>query len=473
MLSLISLFSRTYMYYILYYGVRGVGSKLRLSTRDLRILVDAVRLAEEVKPSQDAKRRVFEEYGIIGTGLDRLLTAIFYDVMKKMGILDKIIERRVGVNPLVLDPWLRAGLRVALDLLVYHDLTNTTLKHLKWGVADYLSAKTHPFVGMYYWRLVDEWINNGVELKPRNKVEELEFKYLLPAWFINRMKELLGESEAIELFKSLNQPLPISIRVNTLKASVKEVLEELRREGVNAEVSSRVPVVIRFNGPYNFDKSRLFRTGRIVIQDEPAAYASIVLDPKPGMTVVDMCAAPGGKTSHIVELMKGEGLVYAFDVDPQRVKRMRELLRRTGTHRIVKIYVEDATKAPEILGEEIADRVLLDPPCSSTGTLPKNPELRWRLIEDKLRDIIDLQRRLLKAAVKLLKPGGRLLYTTCSLLFEENEGNVKWVLSQYPELRLVPVKGPYSEGFIPDTMRAWPHRHGVTGFFYALFEKKA
>ncbi len=443
-----------------------------MSTRDLRILVDAVRLAEEVKPSQDAKRRVFEEYGIIGTGLDRLLTAIFYDIMKKMGILDKVVERKIGVNPLILDPWLRAGLRVALDLLMYHELTNTTLKHLKWGVADYLSAKTHPFVGMYYWRIIDEWINRGVKFKPRDRNEELEFKYLLPVWFIDRMRKLLGDREAEELFSSLNKPLPISIRVNTLKASVSEVVEELKREGVNAEVSKRVPVVIRFQGPYNFDRSRLFRTGKIIIQDEPAAYASIVLDPKPGMTVVDMCAAPGGKTSHIVELMRNRGVVYAFDNDPQRVKRMRELLRRTGTHKIVKIYVEDAAKAPDVLGEEIADRVLLDPPCSSTGTLPKNPELRWRLIEDKLRDIIELQRRLLESAVKLLKPGGRLLYTTCSLLYEENEGNVEWILEKHPELRLIPIKGPYSEGFLPGTMRAWPHKHGVTGFFYALFEKK-
>ncbi len=449
-----------------------MGGKLRLSSRDLRILVNAVRLAEEVKPSQDAKRRVFEEYGILGTGLDRLLTALFYDIMKKMGLLDKVVERELNVNPLILDPWLRAALRIALDIILYHDPSNTTIKHLKWGVADYLSAKTHPFVGMYYWRLIDKWVNEGVKLEPRNEVEELEFKYLLPAWFIEKMQKLLGVSEAEKLFDALNKPLPISIRVNTLKASVDEVVKELRREGKNPEVSRRVPVVIRFEGPYNFNKSKLFQQGKIVIQDEPAALASILLGVRPGMVVVDLCAAPGGKTTHIAEIMKNEGVIYAFDIDKARIKRMRELLKRTGTHRIVRIIINDGAKAPEILGEEIADRVLVDPPCSSTGTLPKNPELRWRLIEDKLKDIIENQRRLLVAAVRLLKPRGRLLYTTCSLLVEENEGNVKWLLEKYPKLKLIPLKGPYDEGFLPGTMRAWPHRHGVTGFFYALIEKK-
>ncbi len=444
--------------------------KLRLSGYELKVLVEAVKAAEEFKPSQHAKRVVFARYGVIGTDSDRVLTAIFYDVMKRMGVLDKMIRRIVGVHPLILDPWLRAALRVAIDLLKFYRLSSGTRKKLQWSVAEFLSNKTHPYVGMYYWQLIPEI--ERFEYRPESVEEELELRYLLPAWFIRRMRELLGAEEAEQLFKALNTKLPLSVRVNTLKATVEEVVEALRREGKNPVVSKRVPVVVKFEGPYNFDRSRLYREGKIVIQEEAAAAASIVLDPKPGETVVDMCAAPGGKTTHLAELMRNQGRIFAFDIDEARIKRMKMLLKRTGV-KIVTIYEEDAGKAPDILGEEIADRVLLDAPCTSTGTIMKNPELRWRVREDGIEEIVREQRRLLEAAVRLLKPGGRLLYTTCSLLPEENEENIRWLLRRHSELRIVPLRGPYDPSpWLPGAMRAWPHRHGTIGFFYALLEKR-
>ena len=444
--------------------------KLRLSGYELKVLVEAVKAAEEFKPSQHAKRVVFAKYGVIGTDSDRVLTAIFYDVMKRMGILDKAIREIVGVHPLILDPWLRAALRLAIDLLKFYRLSSGTEKRLRWSVADFLSSKTHPYVGMYYWEVFEKI--KRFEWRPRSEEEELELRYLLPAWFIRRMRELLGAEEAEQLFRALNTRLPLSVRVNTLKATVEEVVEQLRREGKNPVVSKRVPVVVKFEGPYNFDRSRLYREGKIVIQEEAAAAASIILDPKPGETVVDMCAAPGGKTSHLAELMRNQGRIFAFDVDEARIKRMKMLLKRMGI-KIVTIYKEDAAKAPDILGEETADRVLLDAPCTSTGTIMKNPELRWRVREDGIEEIVREQRRLLEAAVRLLKPGGRLLYTTCSLLPEENEENIRWLLRRHPELRIVPLEGPYDPSpWLRGTMRAWPHRHETIGFFYALLEKK-
>ncbi len=445
--------------------------KLYLDGRLLRVLIEIVKEAEAVKPSQQAKRDVMKKHGFVGTNEDRILTAIFYDVMRKQGLLDRFAAEVAGVpSALVLDPWLRAALRVALDIALYHRPLPSTKRHLRWSVADFLSSQTHPFVGMFYWRLIDKVFS----YRPRPKsVEELmEIKYLIPAWLIRRVRKLLGDEEAEELLKAFNTVPPISVRVNTLKASVEEVVEALRKEGKDPWVSDRVPVVVKFEGPYNLDKSRIHREGKIIVQEEASAAASIILDPKPGETVVDMCAAPGGKTTHLAELMKLKGRIYAFDVDPVRIKRMRENLRRTGTERIVRVIRADARKAPKILGEEVADKVLLDAPCSSTGTIAKNPELRWRVHEHRLEEIVDMQRQLLRAAAKILKPGGRLLYTVCSILPEEGEENVKWALKNLP-LELVELKGPYDESeLLPGTMRAWPHRHGTLGFFYALFEKK-
>jgi len=184
-----------------------------------------------------------------------------------------------------------------------------------------------------------------------------------------------------------------------------------------------------------------------------------------------MCAAPGGKTIHMAELMKNKGVIYAFDVDKARIKRMRELIRRTGVS-IVKIYVEDVRNAPKILGEEVADKVMLDAPCTSDGTIAKNPELRWRIHEEKIAEYAKLQYELLETAIKLVKPGGKILYCTCSMFKEENEDLIENLLKKHPEVKLIPLHGPYSKGFIPNTMRAWPHKHNTIGFFYALLEKK-
>jgi len=444
---------------------------LGLPPRGTGILVETVKAAEEFKPSQHAKREVFRRHGVLGTSLDRLLTALFYDLMKRLGLVDRAAAEIVGVeNVLILDPWLRAALRVAVGLNLFYRLDETTRRALRWGVAKLLSERTHPYVGMYYWRLYERV--EAYRPRPRGREEALEWRYLLPAWFIERMEKLLGEREAHRLFEALNRRPPLSVRVNTLKASVEEVVEELRREGKSPVVSPRVPTVIRFEGPYDFERSRLFREGKIIIQEEASAAASLLLDPRPGMYVVDMAAAPGGKTSHMAELMRNKGVIHAFDVDRARVRRMREVLRRAGV-RNVRIHLRDAREAPRILGRGVADRVMLDAPCTSTGTMAKNPELRWRIRPDSVEEMRRLQRELLEAAAVLLKPGGRLLYTTCSLLPEENEDNIRWFLSGHRGFRLIHLSGPYSPSrLLPGAMRAWPHRHETIGFFYALLEKK-
>lgn len=446
-------------------------TKLDLEEDMVLALVEAVRLSERIKPSQDAKRRAFKKYGILGSKRDPLVTAIFYGIMKRLGILDLMINDLIGVDPYILDPWLRAALRTLLEIYLYRKPTNRTLYFLRVSVARQISGNTHPYVSMYYIRLFKKIVDEGYRFKPRNCDEEEVLRYMLPAWYIRRMKKLLGEEEAVRLFKSFDKPLPISIRVNTLKTNIEEVIEELKRQVKWIKRSQVVDTVVKFPGPYNFEKSRLWRQGKIIIQEEAAALASMILDPKSGMIVVDLAAAPGGKTEHIAELMKNKGKIYAFDVNELRIRRMKEILRKTGI-RIVKIFLEDGRNAPRILGHGIADRVLLDAPCSSDGTLGKNPDLRWRLREEKVYELCELQKQLLESGWKLLRPGGRLLYCTCSLLKEENEDVIKWFVSRHKDAEIIPLNGPYDEGFLPGTMRAWPHKHETIGFFYALLEKK-
>ena len=438
--------------------------KLKLSDRQLYALVEAVKLGEEVKPSQAAKRKAFSEYKIEGWENSKL-TGIFYSIQRRLGIIDEIIEELVGVSPLILDAWLRATLRVAVEIAVFRDPNEKTRQHLR-GLAQFLSKKTHPYVGYYYYDLLPKILEYVPVIDSEEK--RLKWDYLFPEWFIGRMRSLLGD-EAEELLKALNETLPLSIRVNGLKTTVEEVEGYLRRKGVRFERSERVDSVIRILD--HFNPEWLFNKGWAIAQEEAPAVASLVLSPKPGETVVDLAAAPGGKTVHMAELMKNEGKIYAFDVDKGRIRRMNEVLKRSGV-RIAEAIRADGRKAPEILDEGIADRVMLDAPCTSDGTIAKNPELRWRLREKNIPKVVRLQRELIESAWRLLKPGGRLLYSTCSMLPEENEEVVKWFLERYGDARLVPIKGPYSEGFLEGTMRAWPHRHNTIGFFYALIEKR-
>lgn len=441
----------------------------KVKERDFVIMTEVLRKADEIKPTQHAKRIVFEKYGILGTHVDRILTAVYYKMMKRLGIIDRIIKDVVGVHPNILDPWLRSALRTTIEFLVFEKKYTKHLnpERVKKVVADFLSNQTHPYVGMYYYEIFDEIMN--YELKPRDEIERMEFEYLLPSWYIRKMRELLGD-EAEELFKALNREPMISVRVNTLKATVKEVIDHLRSQGKEVIVSKVVPTVLKFEGPYDFDKSKLYRKGKFVVQEEASALASILLDPKPGEVVVDMCSAPGGKTVHMAELMRNTGKIYAFDVDELRIRRMEELIRRCGV-KIVKIYKMDARKASDVLGEGVADKVMLDAPCTSDGTLMKNPELRWRIREEKIGEIAQLQYELLNVGIDLLKKGGRILYCTCSMFKEENEDVVKRVLEERSDVKLVPLSGYYSEGFLKGTIRAFPHRHNTIGFFYALLER--
>lgn len=440
--------------------------------KDVAALIEAVRRSEAVKPAQQAKRDVFKEFGILGTRKDPPLTSLFYGIMLHLGIIDRIIKDLTGSkSPFLLDPRLRAALRVFIYLELYakNKIRYANKYESIKRTAAWLSSRVHPYAGMWFMDAVKELKNYTIT--PRTPDDELELRYLVPAWYARSLINLVGENEADKILNTFMEKPKISIRVNTLKASVDEVLRKLQEEGKIPEISTVVPTVIKFDGPYNFDKSELFRSGKIVIQEEPAALASIILNPKPGEVVVDLAAAPGGKTEHMAELMKNKGIIYAFDIDRARMRRLEELIKKAGVT-IVKTYIKDGREAPRILGEEVADKVLVDAPCSSDGTLAKNPDLRWRLMESDVPKLAQLQYELLKAAVKLVKPGGYILYTTCSLLREENEDVVIKILEKEErKVSLVPINGPYDDGFIPGTMRVWPHKHKTIGFFYALLQK--
>ncbi len=453
-------------------GARG-RRRLEYSEEAVKALLEALEAGEVRKPSQVAKREVFRRYGLLGSELDRVFTAIIYKIQRMAGVLDRAAAHALGVNVEEVEgypPLLRQSLRLAAFLAQFDEvrdkrLASALVRHGLRYLASRLGWREARKVHKVLDRLWDHpW-------RPSSLEEELMLRYLVPPDFITMLRRVLPESEVESFLESLNRPPVLGLRVNTLKADVDEVLRLLRSSGLEAWPSERVPGVIRYRGAFNATLQRLLKEGKVVPQDESSAAAAILLDPRPGEVIADLCAAPGGKTTHIAELTRNSARILAFDVYWDRLERLKWLAEATGTRPSIAVVAHDSTRAHHLLGENSVDRVLLDPPCSTTGGLHKNVDARWRVRRGKIEELAEQQKRFMEAAVRILKPGGRLLYTVCSALAEEGEDVVRWALERFP-VRLVPLRGPYDESpLLPGTIRAWPHRHGTTGFYYALLEK--
>ena len=250
------------------------------------------------------------------------------------------------------------------------------------------------------------------------------------------------------------------------------IINYLSSYGYSVERGTYSSQAIKIKGSLGKEIIKLVETGILVPQDESSMVAAELLSPRPSSKIADLCAAPGGKTTYLAEITSHKSEIHSFEIYKDRAKRLRLLLDRTGTSDVVRIYVEDARKAPLILGNESMDYVLVDPPCSSTGALARNPDVRWRYRQEDVEKLSILQYEILSAGWKILKKNGRLLYTVCSVLPLEGEYVIKKFIEEHKDAKLIDLGKPFKKSpILPQTMRAWPHIHGTIGFFYALLEK--
>ncbi len=437
--------------------------------RFIRALIEAVALAETVKPIQEAVRRSLSRYRLAGSGLDPRVSGITYNIYRSLGLVDAIIRGLAGLDPAGLDAYARAALRVVA--YTHHldekmgPVARRTVRRLV--AAELRRRGLDNLVGAVEAIASREW-------RPRGELEEAMLRYRVSPETYRALREalsLLGEPLDVFLRETL-RPHPHVFRVNTLKASPDAILRHLRDIGVDAEPGRYTWRAIRINGGLRGEVVRFIETGVLVPQDESSIVAVELLSPRPGEPIADLCAAPGGKTTLLAEITRLRSRIYSFETSRKRGKRLHLLLERTGTGKAVTVYYMDARSAPEILGEESMAYVLLDPPCSSTGALARNPDVRWRYNPAEIREIAELQYELLEAGWRLLRPGGRLMYTVCSVLPWEGESHIKRFLEKHPDAKLVPLTKPFKQSpLLPGTMRAWPHVHRTIGFYYALLEK--
>lgn len=300
----------------------------------------------------------------------------------------------------------------------------------------------------------------------------------LPDWLHARLAAALGERAGAEL-AALREEAPVDLRANTLKATREEVRLALVRDGIEAEAGRWSPWALRIDGRKPVAATGTFRNGLVEVQDEGSQLVALLTDARPGQRVCDFCAGAGGKTLALAAAMENRGQIVACDVRGGRIERAAQRLRRAGVYTVRRQQLE-SERDPWVKKHKAGfDRVLVDAPCSGSGTFRRNPEAKWRLSEADLGELAALQARILESACRLVKPGGRLVYATCSLLREENEAQVESLLAARPDFAVLPVGPIWSErlGGQPPApgpfLQLLPARDGTDGFFLAVLERRA
>lgn len=307
----------------------------------------------------------------------------------------------------------------------------------------------------------------------------------IPDWLMADLGEQFGENLEAEL-AALNKPAPLDVRVNLLKGDRAGALELLRQEGINAEPTPISPIGLRIGGRVNLHSSTAYRGGFVEPQDEASQIAALLCDTKADRLTIDYCAGAGGKTLALAASMKDGGPLVACDTDQTRLRRIRARARRAGVSNITVKCIADGNGG-ENTGrtgggldryQGAAERVLVDAPCSGSGAWRRNPAVKWKLTPERLRQHVRAQSEILAAAARLVAPGGRLIYATCSVLPPENERQIKAFLAAHPEFSPMPVSqlwGAALAGRSPGDdpyLRLSPAGQGTDGFFVAIIARK-
>ena len=318
-----------------------------------------------------------------------------------------------------------------------------------------------------------QWVTS---LKSRSELElSLADQADLPDWLVARLAARMSEADLLALARGLNQSAPLDLRVNAIKATREEVLARLSSDGIAAEACRYAPLGIRLKVKPALQHYPLYLGGEIEVQDEGSQLLGYLLAPKRGEMVVDFCAGAGGKTLLLGALMRSTGRLYAFDVSDKRLARLKPRVARAGLSNVhpVRISSENDTHVKRLAGK--IDRVLVDAPCSGLGTLRRNPDLKWRQTMGSVTELVVKQHDILASAARLVKPGGRLVYATCSILAEENANVVADFLEAHPQFSRLSAQQVLAQQGIAidcgDDMQLTPHVHDTDGFYAVVMER--
>lgn len=390
-----------------------------------------------------------------------LCTELVYGTLRWQRHLDWRLGPHLRRGLPKLDPWVRALLRLTAYQVYFLDrvprwaavdeaVSLARLKSRVPGPAEFVNAVLRSLTRA-----------SGAPPLPAAAVEAAGVRWSFPDWIAARWIARHGQTEAEALMAASNERPPVTVRANRLRTSRDALASRLREEFADSRESTLVPegLVLRGGSPARL---RAFSEGRCTIQDEASMAVARLLDPQPGEAVADCCAAPGTKTTHLAELMDDRGAILAIDPQAARLQLVERAAERLGVS-IIETRVGGAeTLAPRWPAR--FDRVLVDAPCSNLGVLRRNPEVKWRRTEADLRRLQAKQREILAAAATMARPGGVLVYATCSMEPEENEHVVEPFLAAHPEWAIEPPAAHADATEPSGFVRFLPHRHGTDGF---------
>jgi len=326
-----------------------------------------------------------------------------------------------------------------------------------------------------------KWLAQCDSIKPADLLER--HRHNLPEWLVEPLKQQLG-NEFWPLVESLNLPAPLDLRVNTLNDKRADIRQELKLAGLATRETPYSPWGLRLDDKPALTKLDAFARGAIEVQDEGSQLLALLLDAKRGEMVVDFCAGAGGKTLAIGASMRNTGRLYAFDTSAHRLDALKPRLARSKLSNVhpAAIAHERDDRIKRLAGK--IDRVIVDAPCSGLGTLRRNPDLKWRQSPQSVQEMTVKQAAILQSASRLLKPGGRLVYATCSLLPAENEAIAQAFSEANREFSPLPAADVLSNLKVKEAdalcsggetaknyLRLWPHRHQTDGFFAAIWTR--
>jgi 16S rRNA (cytosine967-C5)-methyltransferase len=400
----------------------------------------------------------------------RLLTELVYGCVRRLRSLDTLIDQLGRKPALSQPPDVRTALHLGLYQLRYLEqippsaAVNTTVDLLKQNKMGGLSGFVNGLLRQYL-RLRET--QDPLSL-PSDPVDRLGVLHSYPSWIVQTWVDSLGLAGAEQLCITLNQSPSIDLRINPLKTDRDTVQTAFADYGVTTTPLPPLPQALRIVGnPGPIHQLPGYTEGWWTIQEASAQLVGHLVNPTPGSTVIDLCAAPGGKTTHLVELMQGQGVVWACDRTASRLKRLQQNLQRLQINTVNLWEGDGRHPSPDL---PLADYLLIDAPCSGLGTLNRHADARWRQTPESVTELAELQTQLLSAATQQVKPGGVIVYATCTLHPAENEGVISHFLGQHPQWQLEsvalnPILSPLQteSGWV----KIWPHQQAMDGFFMA------
>ena len=404
----------------------------------------------------------------------RLLTELVYGVLQHKMTLDYYLSTFLKENQKV-DVWVRNLLRLSIYQMIYLDKIPSHA--ILFEAVEVAKKKGHIGVSKFINGVLRNAERKGFKSieEIKDPIEKLSIEISMPKWLVEKFINEIGMEETRKLGNSILKPSHSSARINEKYLSMEEALEAMQEEGFNVEQSKISPVGIIGQGGH-FASSPLFQSGQLTIQDETSMLVAPAMQIESHHQVLDACAAPGGKTTHIASYLSEEngGKVVALDLHTHKVKLIEDNAKRLRVDKVVEGRTMDARKVEEAFEDESFDRILVDAPCSGLGLMRRKPDIKYTKKPQDIAQLKKIQLDILESVAPKLKIDGLLVYSTCTITKEENQGTVESFLAAHPNFETVPVVANelLNENSQDNLLQIYPQDFGTDGFFISCLRKK-